>query len=137
MLGDTSQNSCDFDLSNLEIAVLIPCYNEEAAVPKVIADFRAALPQSTIFVYDNNSTDNTVKVALEAGAIVRHETIQGKGNVIRRMFADIEADIYLIVDGDDTYHAASAPKMVRELLNIDYFHQMVQPCIGHALLMPR
>lgn len=97
------------------IAVLIPCYNEETAIPKVIGDFRRALPDARIYVYDNNSRDRTVEVARAAGAIVRTEPLQGKGNVVRRMFADIEADIYVLVDGDDTYDAASAPKMIRAL----------------------
>lgn len=95
-----------------EIAVLVPCYNEEAAIAKVVADFRAALPQAKIYVYDNNSRDKTVEVARAAGAIVRTERLQGKGNVVRRMFADIEADIYVLVDGDATYDAPSAPKMI-------------------------
>src|SRR5271163_4023090 len=99
------------------IAVLIPCYNEEAAIPKVVADFRRVLPEAKIYVYDNNSKDRTVEVALAAGAIVRTETLQGKGNVVRRMFADIEADIYVLIDGDDTYDVASAPKMIRALLD--------------------
>ena len=99
------------------IAVLIPCYNEEAAVPKVVQDFRAQLPDAAIYVYDNNSKDRTVEVAKAAGAIVRTEPLQGKGNVVRRMFADIDADIYVLVDGDATYDAASAPKMIQALLD--------------------
>jgi glycosyltransferase involved in cell wall biosynthesis len=106
----------ELDASVLRIAVLIPCYNEAIAIPKVIADFRAALPDAAIYVYDNNSTDNTIAAARGAGALVRRETLQGKGHVIRRMFADIEADIYVLVDGDDTYEAAAAPAMVRMLL---------------------
>ena len=98
------------------IAVLIPCYNEQAAVPSVIRAFQAALPGAAIHVYDNNSTDNTVAVACAAGASVRTERLQGKGNVIRRMFADIEADAYVLVDGDDTYDASTAPAMVAMLL---------------------
>jgi glycosyltransferase involved in cell wall biosynthesis len=98
-----------------KIAVLIPCYNEEAAIPQVVADFRRYLPQATIYVYDNNSRDRTVELAKAAGAITRTEPLQGKGNVMRRMFADIEADIYVLVDGDDTYDAASAPKMIAAL----------------------
>ena len=98
------------------IAVLIPCYNEEVAVPQVVAAFRAALPDAVIHVYDNNSTDRTKAVAAEAGAVVRTEALQGKGNVVRRMFADIEADAYVLVDGDDTYDASAAPEMVRLLL---------------------
>jgi len=97
------------------IAVLVPCYNEETAIPKVIADFRRVLPGAKIYVYDNNSRDRTVEVAKAAGAIVRSEPLQGKGNVVRRMFADIEADIYVLVDGDDTYDASSAPKMIQAL----------------------
>lgn len=97
------------------IAVLIPCFNEAAAIGKVVADFRAALPDATIFVYDNNSTDGTAEAARAAGAVVSHEPLQGKGHVVRRMFADIEADIYVLVDGDDTYDAGAAPRMV-ELL---------------------
>lgn len=98
------------------IAVLIPCHNEAAAIAHVIAGFRAALP-AAIYVYDNNSTDGTVAAAREAGAHVRREALQGKGHVVRRMFADIEADIYVLVDGDGTYDAAMAPAMVRKLLD--------------------
>lgn len=98
------------------IAVLVPCYNEEAAVQAVIRGFRAALPAATIYVYDNNSSDGTAAAARAAGALVRIERLQGKGNVIRRMFADIEADAYVLVDGDATYDAASAPAMVELLL---------------------
>nr|WP_264185375.1 glycosyltransferase family 2 protein [Roseicella aerolata] len=98
------------------IAVLVPCYNEEVAIPRVVEAFRAALPEATIYVYDNNSKDRTVEVARAAGAIVRTETLQGKGHVVRRMFADIEADIYVLVDGDDTYEAAAAPRMVARLI---------------------
>ncbi len=99
------------------IAVLIPCYNEETAIPKVVADFRRALPGAAIYVYDNNSRDRTAEVARAEGAIVRTETLQGKGNVVRRMFADVEADVYVLVDGDATYDAASAPKMIAALLD--------------------
>jgi glycosyltransferase involved in cell wall biosynthesis len=99
------------------IAVLVPCLNEEVAIPKVVADFRQALPDALIFVYDNGSTDRTCEVARAAGAIVRREPLRGKGNVVRRMFADIEADIYVLVDGDDTYDAASAPAMVQRLID--------------------
>jgi len=98
------------------IAVLVPCFNEEAAVATVIADFRKHLPGAEIFVYDNNSTDRTVAVAREAGAEVRRERRQGKGHVVRRMFADVDADIYVLVDGDATYDAASAPRMIEALL---------------------
>ena len=98
------------------IAVLIPCYNEEATIAAVVRDFRAALPQATIYVYDNNSRDATGARAKEAGAVVRIETRQGKGNVVRRMFADVEADIYVLVDGDDTYDAAIAPQLIGQLI---------------------
>lgn len=98
------------------IAVLIPCYNEAQAIGQVVADFLAALPTATVYVYDNNSTDGTRDVARAAGAVVRTETLQGKGNVVRRMFADIEAEVYVLVDGDGTYDAASASKMVELLL---------------------
>ena len=99
----------------IRIAVLIPCNNEEVAIGRVVAGFRAALPDATVFVYDNNSTDGTVASARAAGAVVRSETLQGKGNVVRRMFADVEADVYLLVDGDDTYDPAAAPAMLRLL----------------------
>jgi len=103
-------------LASLRLAVLVPCYNEEVAVATVVRDFRAALPHAAIYVYDNNSRDRTVEVARAAGAIVRGEPLQGKGNVVRRMFADIEADVYVLVDGDATYHAASASTMVDRLV---------------------
>jgi glycosyltransferase involved in cell wall biosynthesis len=102
--------------ADLDIAVLIPCYNEAVAIGGVVRDFRAALPGARIFVYDNNSKDATARAAAEAGAIVRHEPWQGKGNVVRRMFSDIEADLYLLVDGDGTYDAPSAPKLIAALL---------------------
>jgi glycosyltransferase involved in cell wall biosynthesis len=102
---------------DLRIAVLVPCYNEEATVTTVIDDFRVTLPQAIIYVYDNNSRDRTRHVAQEAGAVVRSEPLQGKGNVVRRMFADIEADIYVLVDGDATYDAAKTPEMIRCLLD--------------------
>jgi glycosyltransferase involved in cell wall biosynthesis len=99
------------------IAVLIPCYNEEAAIAKVVTDFKVALPRADVYVYDNNSKDKTAELARAAGAIVRSEMRQGKGNVVRRMFADIEADIYILVDGDDTYDATAAPVLVRTLVD--------------------
>jgi glycosyltransferase involved in cell wall biosynthesis len=102
------------------IAVLIPCYNEDAAIGQVVRDFRAALPAAVIYVYDNNSKDRTAARAREAGAIVRTESRQGKGNVVRRMFADIEADIYVLVDGDDTYDASAAPMLVKTLVDEGY-----------------
>ncbi len=95
------------------IAVLVPCYNEEATIANVVGDFRAALPGAVIHVYDNNSADQTVARARAAGALVRQEERRGKGNVVRRMFADVEADIYLLADGDDTYDAGAALRMVR------------------------
>lgn len=102
--------------STMRIAVLVPCFNEETAVATVVADFRKALPSATIYVYDNNSSDRTVEVAREAGAEVRAERRQGKGHVVRRMFADIDADVYVMVDGDATYDAPSAPRMIERLL---------------------
>lgn len=98
------------------VAVLVPCYNEEVAIGRVVGAFREALPEATIYVYDNNSRDRTREVAAAAGAVVRTEMLQGKGHVVRRMFADIEADVYLLVDGDDTYDATVARAMVRALL---------------------
>lgn len=95
-----------------KIAVLIPCYNEERTIGKVVRDARAALPEATVYVYDNNSKDRTVECALEAGAVIRYEYKQGKGNVIRRMFREIEAECYLMIDGDDTYPLENAREMV-------------------------
>jgi len=100
---------------NPRIAVILPCYNEEAAIGLTVAGFRAALPDAEIFVFDNNSSDRTVEVAAQAGAIVRREPMQGKGHVVRRMFADIEADIYVMADGDATYDPVAAPEMIRRL----------------------
>ena len=97
------------------VSVLIPCYNEAVTIGKVVADFRAALPHAAVYVFDNNSRDGTVEAAERAGALVRRERLQGKGHVVRRMFADIEADAYVLVDGDDTYDAAAAPAMLRLL----------------------
>ena len=101
---------------SIRVAVLVPCYNEAAAIGKVVTDFRAALPGATVYVYDNNSTDGTYEAACVAGAQVRRETRQGKGNVVRRMFADVEADVYVLVDGDATYDAPSAPAMISDLI---------------------
>ncbi len=98
------------------IAVLLPCYNEEAAIAQTVAGFRAALPEAEIYVYDNNSSDRTREVAAAAGATVRTERMQGKGHVVRRMFADVEADVYVMADGDATYDSAAAPELVRRLL---------------------
>jgi glycosyltransferase involved in cell wall biosynthesis len=104
-------------LSRHRVAVILPCYNEEAAIAEVVAEFRTALPQAVIYVYDNNSKDRTAEAARAAGAVVRRETRQGKGQVVRRMFADVEADIYVLADGDGTYDAASAPGMIAKLLS--------------------
>ncbi len=104
------------DAAEPQVAVLVPCYNEEHAIAKVVADFRAALPAATVYVYDNNSTDSTVAAAKRAGGVVRRESHQGKGHVVRRMFNDIEADIYVLVDGDATYDAPSAPAMIGKLI---------------------
>jgi glycosyltransferase involved in cell wall biosynthesis len=102
------------------IAVIIPCYNEEVAIAQTVADFRAVMPAADIYVYDNNSKDGTAQRAREAGAIVRTEPRQGKGNVVRRMFADVEADVYVLVDGDDTYDASVAPDLVATLIDGGY-----------------
>ncbi len=103
--------------SGPRVAVLLPCYNEEAAIRQTVAAFRAALPTADIFVYDNNSSDRTREVAAEAGAIVRTERMQGKGHVVRRMFADVEADIYVMADGDATYDATAAPALIAKLVD--------------------
>jgi len=103
-------------LDRLQIAVLIPCYNEELTIENVVKDFRAALGDATIYVYDNASDDRTAEIARAAGAVVRFEPVRGKGNVVRRMFADVDADVYVIVDGDDTYEAAMAPQLIERLL---------------------
>jgi hypothetical protein len=104
------------NIDTLAVAVLVPCLNEEAAIGKVVSEFRAALPGATVYVYDNGSSDRTAEVAGAAGAVVRDEPLRGKGNVVRRMFADIEAEVYVLVDGDDTYDPASAPALVRRLV---------------------
>lgn len=100
-----------------KIAVLIPCFNETKTIEKVVTDFRKALPEAVIYVYDNNSTDGTAEIAKKAGAVVRHEYMQGKGNVIRRMFREIDAECYVMTDGDDTYPAESAPEMISKVLD--------------------
>lgn len=100
-----------------KIAVLLPCYNESKTIAKVVGDFRRVLPEATIYVYDNNSTDGTAEIAEKAGAVVRHEYQQGKGNVIRRMFREIDAECYIMADGDDTYPPDEADKMVDMVLN--------------------
>jgi glycosyltransferase involved in cell wall biosynthesis len=102
--------------ASLRVAVIIPCYNEAIAIRQTVRDFRAALPDAEIYVYDNNSTDDTVAVAREAGAIVRTERQQGKGSVVRRMFADVDADVYVMTDGDATYDAAAAPPMIERMI---------------------
>ena len=107
--------------------MLVPCYNEAVAVAKVVKDFRAALPDATIFVFDNNSTDNTAEAARAAGAEVFQEKHQGKGFVVRRMFTDVEADIYVLVDGDATYDAPSASAMIERLLDGPARHGRRQP----------
>jgi glycosyltransferase involved in cell wall biosynthesis len=102
---------------NPRVAVILPCHNEEAAIGQTVAGFRAALPDADIYVFDNNSRDRTAEVAAQAGAMVRREPMQGKGHVVRRMFADIEADIYVMADGDATYDASAAPAMIRRLID--------------------
>ncbi len=104
------------DTNRPRVAVLIPCRNEEAAIGKVVSDFQHALPEAVVYVYDNNSTDHTILEARAAGAVVRQERLQGKGHVVRRMFADIDADVYVLVDGDDTYDATAAPGMLAMLV---------------------
>ena len=129
-LAAKSMGSSQYDAAPYDVAVLVPCYNEERAIAKVVADFRAALPAATVYVYDNNSTDGTAEAAKRAGAVVRRETHQGKGHVVRRMFNDIEADIYVLVDGDATYDAASAPAMVDKLA-ADRLDMVVATRIDH------
>jgi glycosyltransferase involved in cell wall biosynthesis len=104
----------------MKTAILIPCYNEALTISKVVADFRKVLPDSVIYVYDNNSTDGTAEIALQSGAVVCREIMQGKGNVIRKMFADIEADIYILIDGDGTYHVPSVCLMIDLLKRNNY-----------------
>jgi glycosyltransferase involved in cell wall biosynthesis len=108
--------STDIRPNSPSVAVIVPCFNEAVAIGKVVTDFRSALPDARVYVYDNNSTDGTADLARAAGATVRAEPLQGKGNVVRRMFRDIDADVYVMVDGDDTYAAADAPRMVELLL---------------------
>jgi glycosyltransferase involved in cell wall biosynthesis len=115
--GDREERtSIDGEAAGLDVAILIPCYNEAVAVTGVIHDFQSALPQARIYVFDNNSSDDTAATARRAGAIVCREPRQGKGNVVRRMFSDVEADLYVLVDGDGTYHAASAALLIDTLL---------------------
>ena len=115
-MSSNEPNAGSLPATRYRVAVLVPCYNEEHAIAKVVADFRASLPDAAIYVYDNNSTDGTVAAARQAGAVVRRETYQGKGHVVRRMFNDVEADVYVLVDGDATYDAPSAPKMIAKLI---------------------
>lgn len=103
----------------LRLAVILPCFNEETAIKTVVTDFQAELPGAVVYVFDNNSTDKTAEVANKAGAIVKNVNLRGKGNVIRRMFADIEADIYIMADGDATYHPQSAINMIQKLISED------------------
>lgn len=100
-----------------KVAILIPCYNEAKTIAKVVSDFKREIPEAIVYVYDNNSSDETAKIAQNSGAIVRHEYQQGKGNVIRRMFAEIDAECYVMVDGDDTYPAENVKDMVACVLN--------------------
>jgi glycosyltransferase involved in cell wall biosynthesis len=108
--------------ANLRVAAIVPCHNEAIAIGKVVEDLRKAVPTMTVYVYDNNSTDDTAEVARAAGAVVRREQVKGKGNVVRRAFADVDADVYLMIDGDDTYAAAAAPAMISTLLEGPYDH---------------
>lgn len=108
--------------SGLKVAAIVPCFNEAIAIDKVVRDLRSAVPSMDVYVYDNNSTDDTARIAREAGAIVRHELAKGKGNVVRRAFADVEADVYLMIDGDDTYDASAAPQLIDKLLEGPYDH---------------
>ena len=104
-------------LQEFRVAVIVPCYNEELTIATVVTDLRKAVPHAEIYVYDNNSSDQTSRAAAEAGAIVRFEARKGKGNVVRRAFADIEADVYLMIDGDDTYDASAAPRLIEALVS--------------------
>ena len=113
MAGPQTDNEA---VSNLTVAVLVPCFNEVSTISTVVHDFRQAIPDALVYVFDNNSTDGTAEAALGAGAVVRYVPHQGKGQVVRRMFADVEADIYLLVDGDDTYSASSAPALIDRLI---------------------
>ena len=124
MTTNVSNSGSEFETTvrQHEIAILVPCFNEALTVGKTVAAFREALPFATVYVYDNNSTDGTIEVARAAGAVVRTEPRQGKGNVVRRMFADIDADVFVLVDGDATYEAQAARRMVRRVIdeNLDF-----------------
>lgn len=113
-------STVSFDFSDLRIAVLLPCFNEASAIAQTVADFRAALPCATVYVYDNNSADGTAEIAAQAGAVVRRARQQGKGHVVRRMFADIDADLYIMADGDATYEAAAAPAMMAMMIDQNF-----------------
>jgi glycosyltransferase involved in cell wall biosynthesis len=115
-MSSDQRRAASIAVAPYDVAILVPCYNEERAIAKVVADFRAALPDAAVYVYDNNSTDNTAPMAKQAGALVRHETRQGKGHVVRRMFNDVEAELYVLVDGDATYDAASVAVMIDKLV---------------------
>ena len=114
--SEVNNQDITINVDEYDVAVLVPCYNEEAAIGIVVEDFKKVLPKARIYVYDNNSSDNTIAVAKQAGAIVYSENQQGKGHVIRRMFSDLSADIYLMVDGDDTYEASAAPRLINKLV---------------------
>ena len=120
--GGSSKSGTEATVCEHKIAILVPCFNEEFTVGQTVSAFREALPLATVYVYDNNSTDRTIEVARAAGAVVRSEGRQGKGNVVRRMFADIDADVFVLVDGDATYEARAAPRMVRRAVeeNLDF-----------------
>jgi len=117
------QHASSERLAEPSVAVLVPCYNEGKTIGAVVRDFKVALPRATIYVYDNNSKDDTMARAQEAGAVVRREPLQGKGNVVRRMFSEVDADVYVLVDGDDTYDAGAAPALISSLLSAG--HDMV------------
>ena len=120
--ADSTGSGTEATVCEHKIAILVPCFNEEFTVGQTVSAFREALPLATVYVYDNNSTDRTIEVARAAGAVVRSEARQGKGNVVRRMFADIDADVFVLVDGDATYEARAAPRMVRRAVdeNLDF-----------------
>ena len=117
MTDDTDFSAAHGRTGALRIAAVIPCYNEALAIAQVVAGFRAALPEAEIHVFDNNSSDDTAAVARAAGAIVTHVALRGKGNVVRRMFADVDADVYVMVDGDATYDTGAARRLIDRLVN--------------------
>ena len=119
LISETGSPSAQ-DAAHPSIAVLVPCYNEAVTIRRVVHDFRTALPDADVYVYDNNSSDQTAEYARDAGATVRSEPMQGKGNVVRRMFGDVDADVYIMVDGDGTYDASAAPRLVATLINGSY-----------------